>query len=57
MIWASQVVLVAKHLVASAGDIRCGFDLWVGKISWRRAWQLTSVLLPENCMSRRNLAG
>ena len=57
MIWASQVVLVAKHLVDSAGDIRCGFDLWVGKISWRRAWQLTSVLLPENCMSRRNLAG
>ena len=22
---------------------RCGFDHWVGKISWRRAWQPTPV--------------
>ena len=36
---------------------RCGFDLWVRKISWRRAWQLTPVFLPENPMDRRNLAG
>ena len=25
---------------------RCGFDPWVGKISWRRAWQSTPVLFP-----------
>ena len=25
---------------------RCGFDPWVGKIPWRRAWQPTSVFLP-----------
>ena len=25
---------------------RHGFDPWVGKISWRRAWQPTPVLLP-----------
>ena len=25
---------------------RRGFDPWVGKIPWRRAWQLTSVFLP-----------
>ena len=25
---------------------RYGFDLWVGKISWRRTWQLTPVFLP-----------
>ena len=25
---------------------RCGFDLWVGKIPWRRAWQPTPVFLP-----------
>ena len=25
---------------------RHGFDSWVEKISWRRAWQLTPVLLP-----------
>ena len=23
-----------------------GFDLWVGKISWRRPWQHTSIVLP-----------
>ena len=26
---------------------RCGFDPWVGKIPWRRAWQPTPVVLPE----------
>ena len=25
---------------------RHGFDPWVGKIPWRRAWQLTPVFLP-----------
>ena len=25
---------------------RCGFDLWVGKIPWRRAWQPRPVFLP-----------
>ena len=25
---------------------RCGFDPWVGKIPWRRAWVPTPVFLP-----------
>ena len=25
---------------------------WVGKISWRRAWQTTPLLLPKNPMDR-----
>ena len=25
---------------------RLGFDCWVGKIPWRRAWQPTPVFLP-----------
>ena len=25
---------------------RCGFNPWVGKIPWRRAWQPTPVFLP-----------
>ena len=29
---------------------RCGFDSWVGKMPWRRAWQPTPVFLPENPM-------
>ena len=35
--------------------LQCGrpeFDPWVGKISWRREWQNTSVFLLENSMDR-----
>ena len=28
---------------------RPGFETWVGKISWTRAWQLTPVFLPGEC--------
>ena len=31
---------------------RRGFDLWLGKISWRRKWQSTPVFLPENLKDR-----
>ena len=36
---------------------RCGFDLWVGKISWRRKWQATPVFLPGKFHGQRSLAG
>ena len=36
---------MVKNPPASAGDMRCGFDPWVGKIPWRRAWQPTPVSL------------
>ena len=29
---------------------RPGFDLWVGKIPWRREWQPTSVFLSEKIL-------
>ena len=35
---------------------RCEFDPWVGKIPWRRAWQPTSVFLPEGSHGQRSLA-
>ena len=31
----------------SLQDQRLGFDPWVGKIPWRRAWQPTPVFLPK----------
>ena len=31
---------------------RQGFDLWVGKIPWRRAWQPTAVFLPGESHDR-----
>ena len=36
---------------------RCGFDPWVGKIPWRRAWQPNPVFLPGESHGERNLAG
>ena len=34
---------------------RCVFDPWVGKILWRRKWQLTPVFLPEKFHRQRSL--
>ena len=33
------------------------FNLWVGKISWRRKWQPTPVLLPGKSHGHRSLVG
>ena len=36
---------------------RPGFDPWVGKIPWRRAWQPTPVSLPGEFHAQRSLVG
>ena len=36
---------------------RCGFEPWVGKIPWRRAWQHTPLFLPGESHEQRSLAG
>ena len=36
---------------------RRGFDPWVGKIPWRRAWQPTPVFLPGEFHGQRRIAG
>ena len=36
---------------------RPGFNPWVGKIPWRRAWQPTPVFLPGKSHGQRSLAG
>ena len=35
---------------------RCGFNLWVRKIPWRRKWQPTPVFLPGTSHRQRSLA-
>ena len=55
--WAFQVALVVKNLLANVGDIRCTFDPWVGKTSWRREWQPTPVFFPGESQGQRSLAG
>ena len=34
-----------------------GFDSWVGKIPWRRAWLPTPIFLPGESHGQRSLAG
>ena len=53
----SQMALVVKNLLATAGDIRDAFDPWVGEIPWKRAWQPTPVFLPGESHGQRSLAG
>ena len=36
---------------------RRGFDPWVGKIPWRRAWQPTLIFLPGESHGQRSQAG
>ena len=50
---------MVKNSPAKAGDVRTkeGFDPWVGKIPWRRAWQPTPVFLPGESHGQRSLAG
>ena len=35
----------------------CGFDPWVGKIPWRKAWQPTLVFLPGESLGQMSLVG
>ena len=54
---ASQVVLVIKNLPANAGDMSPGFDPWVSKIPWRKAWQPSPVILPRESHGQSSLVG
>ena len=36
---------------------RCGFDPWVEKMPWRRAWQPTPAFLPGESHGQKSLAG
>ena len=36
---------------------RIGFDSWIGKIPWRRKWELTPVFLPGKSYGQRSLEG
>ena len=47
---------MVKNPPANAGDRR-GFDPWMGKIPWRRAWQSTLVFLPGKFRGQRSMAG
>ena len=48
---------MVKNPPANGRDLRDGFDLWIGKIPWRRTWQPTPVFLPGESLGQRRLAG
>ena len=50
-------MLVVKNLPANAGDMRPGFDHWVGKTLWRRKWHPTPVFLLRESHAQRSLEG
>ena len=53
-----QVALVVKNLLANTGRCKkCGFDSWVGKLPWRKAWQPTPVFLPGEFHGQKSLVG
>ena len=58
VVWGSlgtfPVARVLKNLPANVGDVRCGFDSWIGKIPWRM-WQPTPVFLPGEALEQRSL--
>ena len=59
--WASQKTLVVKNQPVNAGEIkdireRCGFNLLVREIYWRRAWQPALVFLPGKPHGQKSLA-
>ena len=52
------MVLVVKNQPANTGDTKKGgLDPWVRKISWRRKWQPTPVVLPGKSHGLRSLVG
>ena len=58
IIRSSQMALIVKTPPASAGrHKRYGFNSWVGKIPWRRAWQPIPVFLAGESHGSRGLAG
>ena len=55
---ALEVAQLVKNPLANARDARDRrFDLWVGKIPWRRKWQPASVFLLGKFHEERSLVG
>ena len=47
----------SKNLPAMQEMQETGFDLWVGKIPWKKKWQPTPVFVAEKSHLQRSLTG
>ena len=52
-----EVALAVKSSLVNAGDIRYGFNPWLRKTPWRRAWIPSPVFWSGESHGQRNLAG
>ena len=57
MIFLTQRSNLHVLAVKNAPARTCRFDLWVRKIPWERAWQLTPVFLLGESHRQRSLVG
>ena len=58
--WRDRLLLHGPNFASKEFSQQCrrhGFDPWVRKTSWRREWQPTPVLLPQQFRGQRSLAG
>ena len=46
-----------KNPPSNSGDLICGFEPWIKRIPWRRAWQHHLVFLPGEPHGQRSLKG
>ena len=53
----SQVAQWVKNSPAMQESRKHRFDPWVGKLSWRKAWQPPPLFLPRESRGKRSLAG
>ena len=56
LLWASQVALVVKDLLANAGDVRVASSI-PGSSRWTRSWQPTPTFLPGESHGQKSLMG
>ena len=45
------------HYDCNMDNVTRGIHPWIGKIPWRRKWQLTQVFLPGESHGQRSLTG
>ena len=54
-LWRPLLIGGARGKEPACQCRRLRFDPWVGKIPWRRAWQLIPVFLPRELHGQRSL--
>ena len=52
-----KISLVVQTVKTLSTMQETGFNLWVGKITWRRGWEPTPVFLPGEFHRQGSLAG